>query len=63
MKIDIIVGDTFWVFFQVQMTWHKLFWKVKGRLEMPLKKKISFICFRMIEEGKKQINYFLLVFK
>jgi len=63
MKTGVIVGDTFWVFFQVQMTWHKLFWKVKGRLEMPMKKNICFICFGMIDEGQKKINCFFLVFK
>jgi hypothetical protein len=38
LKIDIIVGDTFGIFFQVQMIWHKLFWEAKGRLKMHMKK-------------------------
>jgi len=38
LKNDIIFGDTFEVFFQVQMIWHKLLWKTRGRLKMPMKK-------------------------
>jgi hypothetical protein len=49
MKNDIIVGDTFEVLFEVQMIWHKLFWEVRGRLEMPMKKTEGFICFEMLE--------------
>jgi hypothetical protein len=56
MKSGIIVGDTFGLVFQVQMTWHKLFWKVKGRLEMPMMKIIGCIWIEMIEEGKKKIK-------
>jgi hypothetical protein len=51
LKNDIIVEDTFGVFFQVQMIWHKLFWEAKGRLEMPMKKTKGFICFEILEEG------------
>jgi membrane protein CcdC involved in cytochrome C biogenesis len=52
LKNDVIVGDTFGVFFQVQMIWHKLF-RVKRRLEMPMKKTKNFICVEMLEEGYK----------
>jgi hypothetical protein len=51
LKSDVIVGDTFGVFFQLQMTWHKLFWKVKGMLKMPMKENINFICFEMINDA------------
>jgi hypothetical protein len=51
LKNDIVVGDTFEVFFQVQMIWHKLFWEAKRRLKMPMKKTKGFICFEMLEEG------------
>jgi hypothetical protein len=34
------LGDTFGVFFQVQMIWYKLFLKIRRRLKMPMKKKI-----------------------
>jgi hypothetical protein len=54
MKSGIIVGETFGLVFQVQMTWHKLFWKVKGRLEMLMKKNIGCIWIEMIEEGQKK---------
>jgi hypothetical protein len=51
MKSDVIVGDTFGVFFQVHMVWHKLFWEAKRSLEMPMKKTKSFIWFEMLKEG------------
>jgi hypothetical protein len=44
------MGDTFGVFFQVQMIWQKLLLKARGRLEIPMKKE-SFIYFEMLEEG------------
>ncbi len=31
LKNDVIIGDTFEVFFQVQMIWHKLFWEAKRK--------------------------------
>jgi hypothetical protein len=34
-----IFGDTFGVLFQVQIIWHKLLVKAKGRLDIPIKKK------------------------
>jgi hypothetical protein len=51
LKNDIIFGDTFGVLFQVQMIWHKLLWKARGMLEMPMKKTKSFVCFEMLKEG------------
>jgi hypothetical protein len=51
MKSDIIVGDTFGVFFEIKMIWHKLFWEARRRLKMPMKKTKGFICFEMLEEG------------
>ncbi len=51
LKSDVIVGDTFGVLFEAQMTWHKLFWEAKRRLEMPMKKTKCFIYFEMLEEG------------
>jgi len=42
-------GDTFGVFFQVQMIWHKFLLKAR-RLEMPMEK-IKIICFEMVKEG------------
>jgi hypothetical protein len=43
-------GDTFAVFFQVQMIWHKLLLKARRMLKMPMKKFKSFICFEMLGE-------------
>jgi hypothetical protein len=33
------MGDTFKIFFLVQMIWHKLLWKARGMLKMPMRKK------------------------
>jgi hypothetical protein len=44
LKNDESLGDNFFVFFQVQMVWHKLFWKVKGEYwHSWKKKKVSFV--------------------
>ncbi len=53
MTLEVLSGieNTFGVFFQVQMMLHKLIWKARGRLKMPMKKIKSFICFEMLEEG------------
>jgi len=51
LKVDIIVGDIFGVFFQVQMIRHKFFWETRGRLEMPMKKTKAFMCFEMLKEA------------
>jgi hypothetical protein len=59
LKNDVIVEDTFEVLFQVQMIWHKLFWKARGRLEMPMKKTKGFICFEM---PKRKLEVFLFLF-
>jgi hypothetical protein len=36
-----IFEDTFGVLFQVQIIWHKFLLKARGRLDMPMKKKIK----------------------
>jgi hypothetical protein len=43
LKNDVIIWDTFGVFYEVQMIWHKLIWKARRRLEMPMKKTKCFI--------------------
>jgi hypothetical protein len=51
LKNDEIVGDIFGVLCQVQMIWHKLLWKAKGGLKMPMQKIKIYTCFEMLEEG------------
>ncbi len=63
LKSDIIVGDTFKVFFEIQMIWHTFFWETRGRLEMPMKKTKSFICFEILEEGQKFFKLFFSYYK
>jgi hypothetical protein len=51
LKNNVIIGDNFGVFFEIQMIWHKFILKARRRLEMPMKKTKCFICFEMLEEG------------
>jgi len=44
------MGDTFGVFFQIQMILHKLLLKIRGRKNIPMKKNKSLICFEMLKE-------------
>jgi hypothetical protein len=67
--------DMFGVLFQVQMIWHKLLLKARGRLEMPMKKKIHlfwnargwlevwktiFFVFSNIKQSSKYVQNILL---
>ncbi len=50
LKNDIIIEDIFTAFFQIQMIWQKLFWKVRKKmLKIFIKKTQNFICFETLE--------------
>jgi hypothetical protein len=50
LKNDVIIGDIFGHFLKFKW-WHKLYWKAKGRLKMPMKKTKDFVCFEMLKES------------
>jgi hypothetical protein len=58
-----IFGYTFGVFFQVQMIWHKLPLKTRGKLNMPMKKIKIFHLFWNVGGKLKVWKIFFLCFQ